>query len=141
MHGTTSSLLLGYTPHIGATRLNSIENTLLMFSQYRACKCASARTCPRFILFPSSLILTIFQQHNDFEEVRPRDIEIPLLQDEIALLFLFNFVEHVASCRKKKYISCVELIFIVKHNNIHPLLPHLLSVGSIARESFGENRR
>jgi len=52
MHGTTDSLLLGYTPYIGATRLNSIENTLLMFSQYRARKCAGVRTCPRFILFP-----------------------------------------------------------------------------------------
>jgi len=88
MHGTTGSLLLCYTPYIGATRLNSIENTLLMFSQYRAPKCAGVRTCPRFILFLSSLILTIFQQHNSFGKVRPRDIEISLSQNEIALLSL-----------------------------------------------------
>lgn len=37
---------------------------------------------------------------------------------------------------KEKYIvSWVELIFIVKHNNIHLLLPHLLHVDSIVKSA------
>jgi len=41
---------------------------------------------------------------------------------------------YIALRWKEKYIvSWVELIFIVKHNNIHLLLPHLLHVDSITK--------
>lgn len=74
--------------------------------------------------------LSLIFQYCNFRENSTLWRSIPLLCRIPSLPILY-----IAPRWKEKHASWVELIFIVKHNNIHLLLPHLLHVDSIVKSA------
>lgn len=106
-------------------RLNFIRNVLLMFLLYRVCvdvhMCARSR--PQFTLaFSLSFSLryfsvAIFEISNSWR----RSISLSYLR------FPFWYTERLAGKKWRYVVSRAKHVFIIKHNDIHPLLLlHLL---------------